>query len=146
MKNNIFRAGDDWTGFITRLAAGIILFPHGAQKLLGIFGGYGFSATMQYFASLHIPWIIGLIVILVESIGALLLILGLGSRIWSALIIVLMIGILLLVHAENGFFMNWFGNHKGEGYEFDLLMIGLALATLINGSGRYSLDRVLTSV
>src|SRR5262249_35449524 len=104
MKNYIFRTGDDWTGLITRLAAGIILFPHGAQKLLGIFGGYGFSATLQYFSSLHIPWILGVIVILLESIGALLLILGLGSRIWSALIVILMIGILFLVHRENGFF------------------------------------------
>lgn len=144
MKNVLFRAGNDWTGLITRLAAGIILFPHGAQKLLGIFGGYGFSGTMQYFSSLHIPWIIGVIVILLESIGSLFLILGLGGRIWSALIVVLMLGILVLVHGEYGFFMNWFGNQKGEGYEFDLLMIGLALATLINGSGRYSLDRVLT--
>ncbi len=144
MKNYLFNTNNDWTGLITRLTLGLILFPHGAQKMLGMFGGYGFSGTMGFFTgTLHLPWIIGFLVIIIEFVGALSLMVGFASRIWSALTIVLFIGIIFTSHIDNGFFMNWFGNQKGEGYEYHLLFIGLALATLINGSGRYSIDQKL---
>jgi putative oxidoreductase len=144
MKNYLFNTNNDWTGLITRLTLGLILFPHGAQKMLGMFGGYGFSGTMGFFTgTLHLPWIIGFLVIMIEFVGALSLMVGFASRIWSALTIVLFIGIILTSHIDNGFFMNWFGNQQGEGYEYHLLYIGLALATLINGSGRYSIDEKL---
>jgi len=145
MKNRIFKTNNDLTGLVTRLTLGLILFPHGAQKALGLFGGYGFTGTMAFFTdTLHLPWIIGFMVILIEFIGALLLIAGFASRIWSALIIILFLGIILTSHLDNGFFMNWFGNQKGEGYEFHLLIIGLSIAILINGSGKYSVDEKLT--
>ncbi len=141
MRSKIFSTNNDLTGLITRLTLGLILFPHGAQKMLGIFGGYGFSGTMGFFAdTLHLPWIIGFLVIVIEFVGSLSLIAGFASRIWSALTIILFIGIIFNSHVENGFFMNWFGNQKGEGYEFHLLIIGLSLATLVNGSGKYSVD------
>lgn len=141
MRSKIFSTNNDLTGLITRLTLGLILFPHGAQKMLGIFGGYGFSGTMGFFAdTLHLPWIIGFLVIIIEFVGSLSLIAGFASRIWSALTIILFIGIIFNSHVENGFFMNWFGNQKGEGYEFHLLIIGLSLATLVNGSGKYSVD------
>lgn len=141
MRSKIFSTNNDLTGLITRLTLGLILFPHGAQKMLGIFGGYGFSGTMGFFAdTLHLPWIIGFLVIIIEFVGSLSLIAGFASRIWSALTIILFIGIIFNSHIENGFFMNWFGNQKGEGYEFHLLIIGLSLATLVNGSGKYSVD------
>lgn len=141
MKNFIFKTNNDWTGFVTRLSTGLILFPHGAQKMLGMFGGYGFSGTMGYFTgTLHLPWIIGFLVIIIEFLGSLSLIAGFASRIWSALTIVLFIGIIFTSHLDNGFFINWLGNQKGEGYEYHLLMIGLCLATLINGSGKFSID------
>lgn len=145
MKNKIFKTSNDWTGLIARLTLGLILLPHGAQKMLGIFGGYGFTGTMGFFTeTLHLPWIIGFLVIIIEFVGALSLIAGFASRIWSALTIILFIGIIFTSHLDNGFFMNWFGSQKGEGYEFHLLIIGLSLATLVNGSGKYSADNLIT--
>ena len=145
MKNKIFNTNNDLTGLIIRLTLGLILFPHGAQKMLGMFGGYGFSGTMNFFTgTLHLPWIIGFLVIIIEFVGALSLIAGFASRIWSALTIILFIGIIFTSHLGNGFFMNWFGNQKGEGYEYHLLVIGLSLATLVNGSGKYSADKLIT--
>ncbi len=145
MKNKIFNTNDDLTGFIIRLTLGIILFPHGAQKLLGMFGGYGFSGTMGFFTgSMHLPWIIAFLVIIIEFFGSLFFIAGFASRIWAVLTIILMVGIIATSHIENGFFMNWFGNQKGEGYEYHLLVIGLCIATLVNGSGKYSVDKFIT--
>ena len=144
MKNKIFRTNNDWTGFITRLTVGLILFPHGSQKVLGWFGGPGFTSEMNFFIQkLHLPWLIAFLVIIIEFFGAISLITGFASRLWSIAVIILFIGIILIEHIENGFFMNWFGNQKGEGYEYHLLVIGLSLATLINGSGKYSIDKIL---
>ncbi|MBI3136494.1 MAG: DoxX family protein [Bacteroidetes bacterium] len=144
MKTKIFKTNNDWTGIVTRLTIGLILLPHGAQKMLGMFGGYGFSGTMDFFTgTMHLPWIIGFLVIIIEFIGALALIAGFASRIWSGFIILLFSGIIFTSHLDHGFFMNWFGNQKGEGYEYHLLVIGLSIATLINGSGKYSVDERL---
>lgn len=141
MKNKLFSTYNDFTGLITRLTLGLILFPHGAQKMLGMFGGYGFSETIGFLTdTMHLPWLIGFFVIIIEFVGSLSLIAGFASRIWSALTIMLFIGIIFTSHLDNGFFMNWFGNQKGEGYEYHLLIIGLSLATLVNGSGKYSID------
>jgi putative oxidoreductase len=146
MKNKTFKTNHDWTGLVTRLTIGLILFPHGAQKMLGIFGGYGFSDTMGFFTGmLHLPWLIGFLVIVIEFFGSLSLIVGFASRLWSVLIIIEMLGAVITSHLANGFFMNWAGNQKGEGYEFHLLMIGLALATLITGSGRFSADEKIAN-
>lgn len=145
MKNSIFKTNSNWTGLITRFTIGLVILPHGAQKLLGSFGGYGFSGTMNFFTdTVHLPWIIGFMVIIIESIGSVSLLAGFASRIWSALVIVLMTGIIFSSHIPNGFFMNWFGNQKGEGFEFHLLVIGLAIATFITGGGKYSVDERLT--
>ena len=144
MKNKIFKTNNDWTGLVTRLTIGLILFPHGAQKMLGIFGGYGFSGTMGFFTNtMHLPWLIGFLVIIIEFIGSLSLIAGFASRLWSVLVIIEMVGAVITTHVNNGFFMNWTGTQKGEGYEFHLLIIGLALAILINGSGKFSADEKL---
>jgi putative oxidoreductase len=144
MKNRIFETKNDWTGLVTRLTIGLILFPHGAQKMLGWFGGYGFNGTMNFFtSSVGLPWIVAFMVIVIEFIGSLSLIAGFASRLWALLTIILMIGIVFTVHLNNGFFMNWFGNQKGEGYEYHLLVIGLSLSSLIAGSGKYSVDRII---
>lgn len=144
MKNKIFGTNNDWAGLVNRLTIGLILLPHGAQKMLGMFGGYGFSGTMGFFTgTMHLPWLIGFLVIVIEFIGSISLIAGFASRIWSMLTIILMLGIIFTSHIDNGFFMNWFGNQKGEGYEFHLLIIGLSISTFINGSGRYSIDERL---
>jgi putative oxidoreductase len=145
MKNTIFHSSNDWRGLILRLTLGLIIFPHGAQKALGWFGGYGFSGTMGFFTdTMNLPWLIAFMVIVIEFVGSISLIAGFASRIWSGWIIVLMLGIILTSHIDNGFFMNWFGNQKGEGYEYHLLIIGLSITTLINGSGKFSLDESLT--
>ena len=144
MKNTFFKTNNDWTGLVTRLTIGLILFPHGAQKMLGLFGGYGFSGTMSFFTDTkHLPWLFGFLVIIIEFIGSLSLIAGFASRAWSASTIILMLGIIFSSHIDNGFFMNWFGNQKGEGYEYHLLVIGLSLATFINGSGKFSVDKLI---
>jgi len=146
MKNTIFKTNNDLTGLVTRLSIGIILLFHGSQKMLGLFGGYGFKGTMSYFTgTLHLPWIIGFLVIIIEFIGSLSLVAGFASRIWSGAVIILFSGIIYTSHLQHGFFMNWFGDQKGEGFEFHLLVIGLAVATLINGSGKYSVDARLIS-
>ena len=147
MKNIIFKTNNDLTGLVTRLTLGLILFPHGAQKMLGMFGGYGFTGTMGFFTdTMHLPWIIGFLAIIIEFVGALSFIAGFASRIWSALTIILFIGIIFSSHLDNGFFMNWFGNQKGEGFEYHLLIIGLSIATQINGSGKYSVDERLIKI
>jgi putative oxidoreductase len=112
--------------------------------MLGWFGGYGFTGTMNYFTeTVHLPWIIGFLVIIIEFFGSLFLLLGIASRIWATLLVFLMIGIIFNTHIDNGFFINWSGNNKGEGYEYHLLVIGLSIAILLNGSGKFSLDRLL---
>lgn len=138
----LFASGSDWTGLILRLFLGLIIFPHGAQKLLGWFGGYGFSGTMNFFTgTVQLPWLIGFLVIVIEFFGSLFLVAGLGSRIWAVMMIVLMLGIIFSSHIQYGFFMNWSGSQAGEGYEFHLLVIGICIAVILNGSGRLSLDR-----
>jgi putative oxidoreductase len=145
MKNLIFNTKSDFTGLILRLTLGIVLFPHGAQKMLGMFGGYGFSGTMGYFTeTLHLPWLIGFLVIIIEFVGALALIAGFAGRIWSATIILLFLGIIFSAHLDHGFFMNWYGNQKGEGFEYHLLIVGLALAIIFNGSGKFSVDEKIS--
>jgi len=146
MFTNILSANGDITGLILRLTIAFIIFPHGAQKLAGWFGGHGFKGTMGFFTgSVHLPYVVGLSVILIEFFAPVLLLLGLGTRIAALGIIGLMIGIILTAHKQNGFFMNWAGNQPGEGFEYHLLVIGLAIALLIEGAGRFSLDRLLFS-
>jgi len=144
MKELIFSTNNDWTGLVTRLTIGIVLFAHGSQKMLGWFGGGGFENTMAYFTSnQHLPAVIGFMVICIEFFGALCLMAGFTGRLFAIAVIFLFLGIIFTVHGPNGFFMNWYGTKKGEGYEYHLLMIGLAIATLINGSGKFSIDGLI---
>lgn len=131
---------------IARLAIGIVIFSHGAQKLFGWFGGYGFSGTMGFLTGgAHLPWLIALLVILIESIGSLLVIAGFLTRIAALGILLEFIGVVFTVHLQNGFFMNWSGNQKGEGIEFFLLLFALAVILLIAGGGRASVDAAIIS-
>ncbi len=142
MKTNIFKTDNSWAGLIARLTFGLLLLPHGAQKLLGWFGGFGFSGTMQFFTeTVHLPWKIGFLVIIIEFFGSLCLLIGLGSRIWSAMGIILFLGIILSSHIKYGFFINWNGNQQGEGIEYFLLFIAIAVLTLLTGGGKFAIDR-----
>lgn len=141
MKQFLFSTGSDWTGLVLRLSLGLIMLPHGGQKLLGWFGGFGFEASVAFFVeTIGVPWILAVAIVLIEFFGPIGLILGLASRFWAAAIAVIMAGAIFTVSLQYGFFMNWFGNQEGEGYEFHLLMIGISLAVMLNGSGKYSID------
>jgi putative oxidoreductase len=127
-----------------RLVLGVIFFAHGAQKMLGWFGGYGFHATMGFFEHLGMPAPVAFLIICTEFFGGLGLIVGLLTRIAALGIGVEMIGAIFLVHLPNGFFMNWFGNQKGEGYEYHLLAIAVAATLLLRGAGKFSADHALS--
>ena len=145
MLERLIRTDDDWAGTAARLALGIVIFPHGAQKMLGWFGGGGIGGTIGYFESaLGIPAAITLLVIAGEFFGSLALILGALSRVAAAWIGGIMIGAVALVHSQVGFFMNWGGNQAGEGFEYHILALGLVAVILFAGGGRLSVDRILT--
>lgn len=141
MKNYFFFSDNSMAGFITRLTAGLVMLPHGLQKALGMFGGNGFAGTMGFFTgTLGLPWLVAFLVILIESVGAICLILGVATRFWAITFIFLLLGMIFFVHLPNGFFMNWFGTQAGEGYELHLLFIGLCLSSYFTGGGKYSID------
>lgn len=137
-----FQTDDNWTGLILRLTLGLVILPHGAQKLLGWFGGFGFDGTMGFFTqTLGLPWIIGFLVIIAESFGSLGLLAGFLTRFSAASIGVIMLGAITMVHLQYGFFMNWFGRQPGEGYEYHLLVLGISIVLTIIGAGRWSVDQ-----
>ena len=140
----LFHTDDSWTGLILRLTLGLVMFPHGTQKLLGWYGGFGFSGTMGFLTeTMHLPWLIAFLVIIGESFGSVALLLGLLTRFTAASFIVIMLGAITTSHLQNGFFINWFGKQQGEGYEYHLLVIGIGLALLMTGAGKWSVDRLI---
>lgn len=144
MKQLLFSTTHDLTGFVLRIVLGGIMFPHGAQKLFGWFGGYGFRPTMNFFTdSLKLPWIVAVLVIVIEFFGSAALIAGFASRLWALCLLVVMLGAIVTTNYKNGLFMNWFGTQAGEGYEYHVLVIGICLAILLAGSGRYSIDSLI---
>jgi putative oxidoreductase len=146
MLNKIFRTDNDIATAIVRLALGVVFFAHGAQKLLGWFGGYGFTGTMGFFTSvLHIPAIFAFLAITAEFFGGLGLIFGFLTRIAAIGVLSNMIVAIALVHSQFGFFMNWTGTQKGEGYEYHLVILAVTVLLIIRGAGAVSLDRLLSS-
>ena len=137
-----FQTDDSWAGLILRLTLGLVMFPHGAQKLLGWYGGYGFDGTLGFFTGkMGLPWLIAFLIIMGESFGSLGLLVGFLTRFSAASIGVIMLGAITLVHWPNGFFMNWFGKQAGEGYEYHLLVLGISIALTVIGAGRWSVDQ-----
>lgn len=134
----------DFALTFARLILGIVFFAHGAQKMLGWFGGYGFSGTVGAFTKMGMPAGLTYFVIFVEFFGALSMIFGLLARLGGLGITVLMLGAIFMVHIHNGFYMNWFGAQKGEGFEFHLLAIALAVLIMVRGAGALSLDHFLS--
>jgi len=130
---------------ILRWTLAVVLFPHGAQKLLGWFGGHGFQGTMGYLTDgVGLPWVIAVLVIVAEFFAPLGLALGLLSRPAAFGVASVMVGAVATTHWPHGFFMNWAGNQAGEGFEYHLLVLGLALALMVEGGGALSLDRRLS--
>jgi len=132
------------TLLIIRVMVGVVVLAHGAQKLFGWFGGYGFEGTMGFFTkTIGLPYIAGLLIIITETVGMVALILGIFGRFISGGLILIMLGAIFTTHGSFGFFMNWNGSLAGEGYEFHLLIIALAAALVINGTGAFSIDQLI---
>lgn len=145
----LLSTSDDATLTLARLTLGAVIFPHGAQKALGWFGGYGFSGTMGFFTQqMHIPTLFAFLAIAAEFAGSLALLGGLATRIAAIGILANMVVATFTTHASVGFFMNWFGQYPGrrEGFEYHILAAGLALILIVRGAGAVSIDRAITRV
>lgn len=143
MKTWFFHTNKSYAPIVARIFLAWTIFPHGAQKLLGWYGGFGFTNSMKYFTeTVGLPPVIGFLVIIIECFGPLFILLGLATRLWSFAIAAVMIGI-VITNFHTYFFMNWFGTQPQEGYEFFLLAIGIALSLFISGGGRLSVDAVI---
>ena len=141
----IIETKDDYAALVLRLMLGIVFFVHGSQKVLGWFGGYGFTNTMNAFTQkMHIPFVFALLAIAAEFLGSIALLMGLFTRIAAFSIATVMVVAVGLVHWQNGFFMNWSGAQKGEGFEYHLLVIAIAAALMIKGGGSFSIDKKLS--
>jgi putative oxidoreductase len=146
MQQRLLATGNNYNWLILRVALGVVMLGHGLQKALGWFGGFGWSNTMGYFTgTVGLPSWLSAFVILIESVSAVLLIIGFAGRINAALMGIVMAGAFFVDHLPNGFFMNWFGTNKGEGYEFDILFWAISIILVINGSGKWSIDRWILS-
>ncbi|BCA53235.1 conserved membrane protein of unknown function [Nitrospira sp. KM1] len=141
---SFFKTDDSWAGIILRLGLASVIFAHGAQKLLGWFGGFGFEGTMAAMTQkMGLPWLVAFLVIVGESIGSLALAAGLLTRFTAGSYILIMLGAIATVHWPHGFYMNWFGQQQGEGFEFHVLVIAMSAALVIAGGGKWALDGVI---
>ncbi len=146
MIRKLLATDNDGATTILRLVLGVIFFVHGAQKMLGWFGGYGFTGTMGFFTNvMHIPALFAFLAIAAEFFGGLGLIFGFLTRIAALGIFTNMVVAIAMVHYRFGFFMNWTGTQKGEGYEYHLLALAVAAFLTIRGGGAASIDWMLSS-
>lgn len=144
MLRKLLQTSNDPVLTIVRLVLGVVFFAHGAQKMLGWFGGYGFNATMGFFEHSGIPAVFAFLAIAVEFFGGIGLLLGLLSRVAAFGITCNMLVAIATVHFPNGLFMNWTGMQKGEGFEFHLLVLAITTLIMVRGAGAFSLDRLLS--
>jgi putative oxidoreductase len=146
MIRRLYATDDSTATSILRLVLGVIFFAHGAQKLLGWFGGFGFAGTMNFFTGMmHVPASLAFLAIAAEFFGGIGLIFGFLTRIAAFGIGVNMLVAIMTVHRAFGFFMNWTGTQKGEGFEFHLLVLAIVAFLMIRGAGAFSVDRVLSA-
>ncbi|UCF31857.1 MAG: DoxX family protein [bacterium] len=141
MLRRLISTDDDVAGLVLRITLGAVMWPHGAQKLVGWFGGGGFNSTLTAFQDhMGIPAAVTILVIISEFFGSIGLITGTITRFCAFGTLCVMIGAIFMVHLPNGFFMNWSGQQSGEGFEFHLLAVAMAAALMIKGGGRWSVD------
>jgi putative oxidoreductase len=134
----------DWVITIVRIVLGVVFFAHGAQLAFGWFGGPGLQNTLKVFREhLRIPAPMAILAVAAEFLGGLGLLVGLLSRLAALGIAVVMLVALITVHWKFGFFMNWYGDQRGHGIEYHILVLVLALVVIIKGGGPSSLDQVL---
>jgi putative oxidoreductase len=144
MWKKLLNTDNDVATMVIRVLLGVVFFPHGMQKLFGWFGGYGFTGTMGFFTGqLHVPALFAFLAIMAEGLGSLGLITGLFTRVAAFGVAANMAVAVYMLHWQNGFFMNWFGQQKGEGFEFHILVIAMAVALIIKGGGALSADKVI---
>ena len=142
MFQKLMNTTDDYVVTLLRLALGIVFFAHGAQKVLGWFGGFGFRATLGFFTQqMHIPAVLAVLAIAAEFLGGIGLLIGFLGRVAAFGIATNMVVAVTLVHRHFGLFANWYGTQKGEGYEYHILTIIICVAIMIRGSGALSIDR-----
>jgi putative oxidoreductase len=147
MFRKLIATDNDIATTILRVALGVIFFAHGAQKALGWFGGFGFTGTMGFFTGvLHIPAVLAVLAIAAEFLGSLGLIFGLFTRVAAFGNFFNMIVAVAMVHHQFGFWMNWTGAQKGEGYQYHLLLLAASAFLMIRGAGAASVDRLLSSL
>src|ERR1700676_907943 len=136
MFRKLFATDENTATAIIRLVLGVVFFAHGAQKMLGWFGGYGFSGTMGFFSrTMHIPAPLAFLAVAAEFFGGMGLILGFLTRIAAFGIAVNMVVAIATVHSGFGFFMNWSGAQKGEGFEYHVLVLAMTVFLIIRGAG-----------
>jgi putative oxidoreductase len=141
----LVRTPNELALFFVRVGLGLVILPHGLQKLFGWFGGKGVAGTIHFFEeALKIPPFWTVCAIAAETAGAAALIVGFLGRVGAAGALAVMGVAVYLIHGRQGFFMNWYAQPRGEGYEFHILAIAMGLAVLVRGSGAFSIDRALT--
>ena len=144
MFQKLLATSNDFALTLIRVVLGVVFFAHGSQKMLGWFGGYGFSGTMNFFENdMHVPAVFAFLAIAAEFFGGIGLLLGLLTRIAAFGITVNMLVAIFMVHLPNGFFMNWTGQQKGEGIEYHLLVLAITFALMMRGAGALSADALL---
>ncbi len=144
MFKKLVRTDNDIAPLVLRVILGIVFYFHGMQKLTTMYGGYGFTGTMGFFTGkLGVPAFFAFLAIMAEGVGWAGLISGLLTRVAALGITVNMIVAVYMLHWQNGIFMNWFGNQKGEGFEYHLLAIAIGIVLIIKGGGKWSLDQVV---
>jgi putative oxidoreductase len=144
VKNQFTPISQSAGALLLRLALATVIFPHGCQLMFGMFGGPGFNSAISYFMNVEgLPAFIGFAVIFLQFFGSIFLLFGLLTRAVSVNMIILFTGMILTSHLEHGFFMNWFGTQKGEGFEYHLLVLGMSLSLVATGGGSFSLDKLL---
>ncbi len=141
----LFSTNGGVSSLVLRLTLGVVMFAHGAQKVLGWFGGRGLEATLTYFTKMqHIPVEFAVLAIAAEFLGPIGLFVGFLTRVAAFAIAVEMAVAVYLVHLKFGFFVNWSGKQAGEGFEYHILVFAIAIALMIKGSGRWSIDRLMS--
>jgi putative oxidoreductase len=132
-----------WSLLVVRLGLGVVFFAHGSQKVFGWFGGPGLAGTIKSFRGLGLPPAAATLAAFIEFLGGCAMLTGLLARPAAVGIIVIMLVAIAKVHAKHGFFLNLGVPGKGPGYEFNFVLIAVALAILIGGAGVLSIDRAI---
>ena len=144
MIDSLLQTEADYVCAFLRTVAGIIIWPYGMQKLFGWFDGVGIKGTLEQMAVRKIPKVIAWLVIIGQSFGSIALIAGFLGRIAASGLFIIFTAA-LIVHLPDGWTLNWFGNKKGEGIEYFVLLLSLLLVVIVKGSGAMSIDLWLTS-